>query len=930
MRNWQGLDIKAEGTGITRPLSEQVNLLGELVGHAIREQVHPEVFKRVEAFRTRCKQAYEWGKEHLRDEVAREMRALKLDDFVWLLRSFTAFFHLVNQAEQREISRVNRERERAATPDEPRSESIAEAVHLLKQNGFSLEQVLELLQKLDIQPTLTAHPTEARRRAVLHKQQRIARLLADLQERDLTPAERDATIDEIYYHISILLDTDEIRTARPSVEDEVRHGIYFLSTAIWQTVPQIMQGVAESLVAYYGERPEMPAFLKYRTWIGSDQDGNPNVTAEVTRGTLREYRRVALQLYQQELVALHRELTISSKLVQVPQVLLKSIAADKKVVELAADVEDKFKEEPFRLKVSCMQAKLVRLLEQIEDRTDGEKELSYSADAFLQDLELLQGSLAQSNSPEIAAQPQLQFLIYRVQTFGFHLVAADVRQHSGVHEEAVEELLRLGEVAPHYARLSEAKRLGILQRELQHPRPLLGRNARLSDTTQRVLDTFLLIKEIVDREPQAFGSYVISMTHEVSDILEVLLLAKEAGLWHWKNGKPHSGLDVVPLFETIDDLEAVATRMEQIFTDPVYKLQLGARGKFQEVMLGYSDSNKDGGYWMANWALHKAQQRVGEVCQRFGVDFRLFHGRGGTVGRGGGRANRAILAMPPESHTGRIRFTEQGEVISFRYALDAIAHRHLEQIVHAMLRVPVLKKEQEDRRLAGDEGFEVMEAIAQRSMQAYQALIRDAEFWPWYVRTTPIELISHLPIASRPVSRKSAEEVDLEGLRAIPWVFAWTQTRYNVPGWFGIGTALTEMLEEDKRHLKKLGEFYQNDRFFRAVIDNAQLEMARTHLVIAQYYAGSKDDPFHQSIMHDFEQARDAILNITEQGEILDISPVIQKSIRIRNPYTDVLNLMQAELLRRWREAGDAKREALRHALFLSINGIAAAMQSTG
>jgi phosphoenolpyruvate carboxylase len=348
-------------------------------------------------------------------------------------------------------------------------------------------------------------------------------------------------------------------------------------------------------------------------------------------------------------------------------------------------------------------------------------------------------------------------------------------------------------------------------------------------------------------------------------------------------------------------------------------------------MLGYSDSNKDGGYWMANWSLYQAQQAAAEVCRRRRIDFRLFHGRGGTVGRGGGRANQAILAMPAASHNGRIRFTEQGEVITFRYSSSALAHRHLEQIVHAMLISRAGPSTRTPSPASLPPKYRILMAeLAQRSMQAYQRLIRDSQFWPWYIAITPIEHISRLPIASRPISRQAAHEVDFEGLRAIPWVFAWTQTRYNFPGWFGVGSALSAVLAGREDALQKLQRIYQEWPFFRTVVDNAQLEMARAHLPIARFYALAHNGDFHERIMDDFQRATQAICAITGQTEILDNWQVLKKSIAQRNPYTDVLNLLQVELLQRWRYPSTEDREGLRHALFLSINGIAAAMQSTG
>jgi phosphoenolpyruvate carboxylase len=540
-----------------------------------------------------------------------------------------------------------------------------------------------------------------------------------------------------------------------------------------------------------------------------------------------------------------------------------------------------------------------------------------------------------------------------VESFGFALAGLDVRQHSGVHEAAVSEILRLAQVVDDYSALPEDERLEVLAAELGNPRPLLPPGAELSQRSAGVMETLAVVRQAIAVDPAAIQAYVVSMTHSVSDLLEVLLLAKEAGLIPAAadGDPPAAPFDLVPLFETIEDLEAAGERMAALFRHPVYRRYLAGRGDFQEIMLGYSDSNKDGGYWMANWALHRAQDRLARVCRQHGIDFRLFHGRGGTVGRGGGRANQAILAMPVAVHNGRIRFTEQGEVISFRYGRSGIARRHLEQIVHAML---LSTAEHTDRARGGgddpgkdpltgaapdEEAARLMQAIARRSFAAYRELIDDESLWRFYTAATPIEHISRLPIASRPVSR-SGSQVAFDDLRAIPWGFAWIQTRYLVPGWYGTGRALDEVLSQEDdgaggETLARLRRLYREWPFFTAVVNNAQREMARARLDVAALYAELAEAPeaasIHRRIAADFADARRAILAITGQGELLDNNPVIQKSIRLRNPYTDVLNLLQIELLQRFR-ASDAEdeRAALGEAIFLSINGIAAAMQSTG
>ncbi|MGH7477684.1 MAG: phosphoenolpyruvate carboxylase [Longimicrobiales bacterium] len=913
-------------TGITRPLSENVDLLGTLLGRRVRAQAGDAVFELVEELRLLCKRAAAEGDASLRDAAVARIRALSEREIRWLLRAYGVFFHLVNQAEKQEILRINRERSReAADGGQPRPESIDDAVARLRAAGVPLEDVASRLARLDIQPTLTAHPTEARRRTVLDKQKRVAELLSQLRRADATPDEERSALDALEAEVALLLATDEIRAERPSVRDEVEQGLYFLQAAVWETAPRIHRDVTRALARHYGaagEREDVPVFLRWRSWIGGDRDGNPNVTPEVVRWTLQRHRSAARALHAAELEALRGELSISDRQAAVPARLEHALA---QTGDVATDV---FRHEPYR-------RLLTRMLEQI--RAD---DAEYTAARYCADLDLIAASLEESGFGDVARRGRLARVRTLARTFGFHLAALDVRQHSGVHERAVAELLAAAGVAADYSALDEPARLEVLRRALLEPRTLETPDGVTGDVARDALATFGVLGDALARQPDAVGCYIISMTHAVSDMLEPLLLAKQVGLWRVVDERPESALDVVPLFETIDDLAAAGERMAALFGDPVYALQLAARGRFQEIMLGYSDSNKDGGYWMANWALHGAQAALGRVCREHDVTFRLFHGRGGTVGRGGGRAGQAILALPAEARNGRIRVTEQGEVISFRYALAELAHRHTEQLVSA-----VMGGGGEGGRgateLDGGAGAnanddDLMDRLAGASMRAYRGLIDADGFWEWYVRATPIEQISRLPIASRPVSRRAAAEVSFDDLRAIPWVFAWTQTRWIVPGWYGVGAAFDAAAAAGDSAWRTLVEWYRAWPFFRAVVDNAQREMARARLDIACHYARlAGDEHVHALIAAEFARARAAILRVTGQRELLDDSPVIQKSIALRNPYTDVLNLLQVELLRRWRETdvianASDRRDALRELLFLSINGIAAAMQSTG
>jgi phosphoenolpyruvate carboxylase len=950
MDRWNGLHIETEGTGISEPLSAQVNLLGSLLGEAVREQMGDDSFELVEELRLLCKRADQKDEPKHRAQARRRIANLDSPTIVRLLHVYTTFFHLVNQAERQEIIRINRERARRNPSDdglaatlndaaatEPRPESIDAAIAELKAHDVPLSTVLDLLQSLDIQPTLTAHPTEARRRTILRKQRRIADLLGALRATDPTPDEYTETVNDLYTQVAFFLGTDEIRTERPTVRDEVEQGHYFLHGTIWDTLPRIHEDVQRALQQHYDTSADVPAFLTYRSWIGSDRDGNPNVTANVTRWTFARQRRTTLGHLIEELEALRDDLSLSERQVPISADLRKSLHADAEDVDLPPGEHATLKHEPYRLKLRYMEARLRDLKSRVDPDALSQCTGTYTTDDLMADLDLIAESLDQHGLTGAPYLGRLHRVRVLVRTFGFHLAALDVRQHSGVHEQTVATLLRAAGVEDDYAGLSESEKLDVLRDELTTPRPLVRQHDTLPDTAAQMMTVFKTIRTIHAVDPEAMGSYIVSMTHSVSDMLEPMLLAKEAGIGQVENGAFRCPLDIVPLFETIDDLDKAHERMVTLFTDDVYRAHLEARDRFQEIMLGYSDSNKDGGYWMANWALHKAIHRLGTTCDEHDVDLRLFHGRGGTVGRGGGHTNRAIRALPEAVHNGRIRFTEQGEIISFRYALPGIARRHVEQIVSATLTATAQAQtngDTPDDPTTDPDVVALMDRIAERGMDAYRNLIDHPDLWRWYTQVTPIEHISRLPIASRPVSRASeGQEVHFDSLRAIPWVFAWTQTRYIVPGWYGTGASLKRAINDGDVSVETLGDLYENWPFFTAVLNSAQREMARARLPIAENYAAldSNDTDFHDRLADDYEAAKEAVLQITGQDELFDNSPVLKKSIQLRNPYTDVLNALQLELLQRYRSTDDEEqREFLRNGLFVSINGVAAAMQSTG
>ncbi|MFT5424998.1 MAG: phosphoenolpyruvate carboxylase [Phycisphaerales bacterium] len=872
-----------------------------------------------------------------RDEAAGRIAAMDPAALKGVLRIITARFHLYNKAEQLTIAQINRDREFAATAEHPRAESLAAAMHKLAGEGWTGERVRNLIERLDVQPTLTAHPTEARRRSILEKQLEIARCVVRLRREELLPTERARTECRLSELVQLLLVTDDVRSKRLNVPDEVRNGLYFLGTSVWDTVPKLYRELVEASASLGDESqalvlPELPALIRYRSWIGGDRDGNPSVTHEVTRQTLSTLREEATRLWDRELESLRHDLSVSTRRADVGTELPEAIAAEGgRWIENEDELAHR-KFEPVRVRLMQMQGRLA-------------KDPDYSGAHLLQDLQLIARALRHAGLTESAEEGPLAVAIVRARVFGLHLATLDVRQHSRVHESSVAELLKVAGVEADYSGLDEAARVAVLRRELAHPRPLRPIGVALGDMTTETLATMEVVREACQRDFTSVRSYVISMTDGLSDIFEVLLLMKEAGLYRWVSDADgvstiQSDVHVVPLLETVEDLQRGPALLGEMLDDPIYRghmesvsqreAQADSRTEhharpMQEVMLGYSDSNKDGGFLMANLALQRAQRAIANAVAQRDVDLRFFHGRGGTVGRGGGRAGKAILASPPAARTGRMRFTEQGEVISFRYALPEIARRHLEQILHASILATAHDTPTEPDPVLE----EILGRVAARSMEAYRGLIEAPGFWEWFVGVSPIGPIAGLPIASRPVSRARGGQMTFEGLRAIPWQFSWIQMRVLAPSWFGLGTAVSELSEAELDVLKKAA---CERTALATVIENASQELARARLPIAKRYAdtGSPQSPIWDTIAQEYERSVRGVLRVSGRKDLLEHAPAIAKSIELRNPWCDVLNLIQIELLKRARDGGEQAEEQLRGLLHASVNGVAAAMQSTG
>lgn len=937
------LGLSADSVGLSPPMCDDIVFIDRLLGEVLRGQEGDRLLHI-------ARQLYQ--EPDTAAPLALMERIPELSDPLFvhrLLRAYTVLFQLLNIVEQKEIVRVNRERQVQAT-GVPRPESIREAIRRLKESGMTAEEMQALLYRLDICPTITAHPTEARRRSILDKLYRIAAHLAeralppDVPQLDLPLNTMGKAEEEIRRTLIALWQTEEFGSVAVTPQDEVRNALYYFQHTILDVVTWLVDDLRAALrEAYPGVTFDIPPFIRFRSWVGGDRDGNPAVTPEVTWWTLLMHKRLILYHYLRRVRDLRRELTQSTRLVPASEELLLALEEDREQIALPAHVVRRHVHEPYALKLCIIEVRLKATLQHLSALTDFHAEgpsfvarfPAYQCSSeLIADLSLLQRSLRENRAGDLADGGALADLVTQAQVFGFHLATLDIRQHSDEHAKAVDEILSAAQTLPRgkrYSDLSEEEKVRLLTRELCSARPLLPREWNCSAHTRSTLQVFEVVKHALRYiSPESVKAYVISMTHGISDVLEVLLLAKEKGLVRWRDGQMESDIDVVPLFETIHDLSTCHTLMKRLFANRAYKLHLQARGRFQEMMLGYSDSSKDGGYLAANWSLHRTQSRLAQVCQQAGVEFRLFHGRGGTVGRGGGRANQAILSAPPGSINGQIRFTEQGEVVSFRYGLAPIAHRHLEQIVNAVL----LATAGYNRKRIPKEWQSVLNSLAQRSLQVYRALVyEDPDFWTFYTQATPISHISRLPIASRPVFRPHGEIVGLENLRAIPWVFAWVQSRYVIPGWYGVGSALEWFGSQSPQNMAMLQEMYRQWPFFRMVIDNAQLDLARAHLPTAKLYA-SRVQPhdvghrLHALIEQEYGRTVEWILRVTEQAELMENAPVVRRTIQLRNPAVMPLSKLQIALLNLWDRQSD--REEWHDAILLSITGIAAGMQSTG
>ena len=903
-------------------LRDDVRRLGAMVGDMLAEQVSPALLEQVEAVRRAAIARRENGEPV--DALAAELARVSPDSADALVRAFSAWFGAINLAER--VHRIRRRRDHQRSDEGPQPGGLEAVLAALHADGVTLDELRALLPRMWVEPVFTAHPTEAVRRALLAKEAVIVeRLVADI-DRTRTPDERVSDESRIRQALATTWQTSEAPMLKPTVTDEVDHIGHYLGV-LFRVLPAFYEVFADAVEAAWGERIELPDVLRFGTWVGGDMDGNPNVGAATIEAALAAQRAQVLGQYRDELRALGQVLTQTRDRAGVDAAVEVRLADYReRMPEAAARLRERQADMPYRQLMELMSARLAETA--VEGTRVGAADAADAADAvgtapasaayagasdFLADLDLIDASLARHRG-EHAGRFALRRLRRRVTSFGFHLAALDLRQDSAAHDAALAALEGIEDWAaqPLQARLSRLHAL------IESPQPA----AAGAEAAASTLEVFRTVTSARLRYGEnAFGPYIVSMSRSAADALAVLALARIAGCVE----EGEVPLDVAPLFETVDDLEAAAGVMRALFDDPVYRRHVGARGDRQIVMLGYSDSAKDSGLMASRWALQRAQVDLMRLAREADVRLVFFHGRGGSVSRGGGKTGRAIIAAPRGTVDGRLRVTEQGEVIHRKYGIRALALRNLEQTTGAVLRASLRPRPAEPRARGWRE---LADALATDSRACYRALVHeDPGFNAYFRAATPVDVIERLQIGSRPSRRRDG---GIANLRAIPWVFSWSQNRSGLTGWYGVGHALERGIAI--HGLDAMAEMARDWPFFAAMLDDVEMLLAKSDLDIFERYsrlAGDAHEAFFPGIATEFARTRDAILAIKGEDALLANDYRLRLSIRLRNPYVDPISLLQVELLRRWREGG-REDEGLLRALFATVNGIAAGIQNTG
>ncbi|MET3107674.1 phosphoenolpyruvate carboxylase [Oxalobacteraceae bacterium GrIS 2.11] len=922
--NYSVKSISTNNEDQDQRLREDIRRLGRILGDTVRNQHGEVIFDLIEQVR---QNSIRFGRDQDlqgKHDFEAMLNSLSIDQMVKLVRAFSYFSHLSNIAEDQH--QIRRTRAHLIAGSAPQQGSLANTINTLKERGFTTAQLMEFFKTALVSPVLTAHPTEVQRKSILNCQMMIGRLLNERDRIHLTPQEFKDNEEALQREVLTLWQTRMIRSSKLSVLDEVENGLTFYDYTFLNELPHLYAGLEDILGSSEAEAVEVPSFFKIGSWIGGDRDGNPFVTASVLEQTLTRQCARVLRFYLGELHALGAQLSVAQLLVSVSAEL--TALADQ-----SPDHSVHRSDEPYRRAITGMYARLAATFHELLSdepliHPTGPAKPYENPDQLSADLAIVHRSLISNGSAGLA-RGRLRHLRRAVDVFGFSLAPIDLRQNSDVHERVIAELMAAANPGCRYLDLDESHRVALLIEEISSARPLASPYLTYSEETQSELSIYRAARVAQERYGKAaVPNCIISKTDSVSDLLELAVILKEAGLLHPNEAR--LDVNIIPLFETIADLRNSATVMQQLLSVPEYARLLPSRDNAQEVMLGYSDSNKDGGFLTSGWELYKAELALIDVFAEKNVRLRLFHGRGGSVGRGGGPSYQAILAQPAGAVQGQIRLTEQGEVITTKYANPEVGRSNLEVLAAATLEASLLSEVETPPKPAF---LACMDALSDQAFAAYRNLVYETKgFEQYFWESTVISEIAGLNIGSRPASRKKTTAI--EDLRAIPWVFSWSQCRLMLPGWFGFGAAVQAYLKADPENgLSLLQEMYRDWPFFTTLLSNMEMVLAKSDLSIASRYADLvKDEQLRTTIFTRICDGHAATLSalkaITGQTELLATNPALQRSIRNRFPYISPLNHVQVELLNRFRH-GD-QDERVRRGIHLTINGVAAGLRNSG
>ncbi len=934
-----------------KSLRTRVKLIGRLLGKVLERQDGGETLTSVEKLRTGFIELHKNESAELRNELKDYIENLSPAKLTSVIRAFNIYFSLIRLVE--EGHQYNFRLNQAIATEPQWYGSFNDTLRQLKRQGIKAVEVQRILNKLAYIPVFTAHPTESKRRTI---QEALRRIFLDnkrLDQENLSDFQQQEIKHRLLGQIQILWNTDEVRNSRPTVRAEVKYGLYYYRTSIFEAIPIIYRNLERAVKRNYGKIDghlsiSVPSFIHFGSWIGGDRDGNPNVTPQVTRDAVRRQHREVLVLYITRVDDLEKILTHSSALVDTSSVFNESMLKDRLISHRAFHLDPElFLREPYRRKLRIIKYRLQCNLHLVEERLYGYQRHSIgdayvSENDLLDDLLVIRESLRSHGDANIAAG-SLRDLIRLVETFGFHLSSLDIRQESTVHENAVSEILTHLKPTLDYESLSEQEKIDTLNKQLSSTKLFPLKEHKLSDQTKCVLEVFYLIAEMRSEiGEKTFGSYVISMAHSASDVLEVLFLGSIADLVGIdENGNSYCALSVSPLFETIEDLDKVPTVLEALFTNDFYIKNLSCIGNLQEVMLGYSDSAKDGGIVSSSWRLYQAQKSIIKLAMRYQIEIRLFHGRGGTISRGGGPTHDAILAQPHGTVQGQIRFTEQGEVLSTKYGNFETAIYEISMGVSGLIKVSGYSIDDE---VPDEPDFfnSLMTKFSSISQEVFKDLTEvQSNFSEFFYQATPVNEIGMLNIGSRP-SHRSKTDLSKQSVRAIPWVFGWSQSRYLLPAWYGVGQGLESLITESPHNLEYLRTIYKKSPYFRNIIDNCQIVLVKSNMRVAEDYARLCESSdiglyFHKLISDGYESCVRNVQKVADIDVLMENLPNEHLSIWRRQPYLEPINQIQVSLLDKFRKSqeeisamnGDSKNQWL-EPLLRSINALAAGQGSTG